>query len=71
VYALARAIGLSAVETQAITVLAAMPVGANVYLMSKAFATLGGPVASSIVLSTAVASLSTPVVIALTGGAAP
>ena len=71
VYALARAIGLSAVETQAITVLAAMPVGANVYLMSKAFGTLGGPVASSIVLSTAVASLSTPVVIALTGGAAP
>jgi len=59
------------VETQAITVLAAMPVGANVYLMSKAFGTLGGPVAASIVLSTAVASLSAPVVIALTGGPAP
>jgi predicted permease len=71
VYALARALGLSPVETQAITVLAAMPVGANVYLMSKAFGTLGGPVAASIVLSTAVASLSAPVVIALTGGSAP
>jgi predicted permease len=71
VYALARALGLPPVETQAITVLAAMPVGANVYLMSKAFGTLGGPVASSIVLSTAIASLTTPVVIALTGGATP
>ena len=71
VYALARALRLPPVETQAITVLAAMPVGANVYLMSKAFGTLGGPVAASIVLSTAAASLSTPVVIALTGGAAP
>jgi hypothetical protein len=39
--------------------------------MSKAFGTLGGPVASSIVLSTAIASLSTPAVIALTGGASP
>lgn len=71
VYGLARVIGLPPLETQAITVLAAMPVGANVYLMSKAFGTLGGPVAASIVLSTAIASLSTPVVIALTGGASP
>jgi hypothetical protein len=71
VYALARSIGLSPVETQAITVLAAMPVGANVYLMSKAFGTLGGPVAASIVLSTGLAALSAPIVIALTGGASP
>jgi malonate transporter len=71
VYALARSIGLSPVETQAVTVLAAMPVGANVYLMSKAFDTLGGPVAAAIVLSTAIAALTTPIVIALTGGASP
>ena len=71
VFALARVLDLPPVETQAITVLAAMPVGANVYLMSKAFGTLGGPVASSIVLSTAIASLSTPAVIALTGGGTP
>jgi predicted permease len=69
VFAAARALGLPPTETQAITVLAAMPVGANVYLMSKAFGTLAGPVAASIVLSTALASLTAPVVIALTGGA--
>jgi predicted permease len=67
VYAIARLIDLPPLETQAITVLAAMPVGANVYLMSKAFRTLGGPVASSIVLSTALAALTAPMVIALTG----
>lgn len=71
VYALARLLGLSTVETQAITVLAAMPVGANVYLMAKAFNALGGPTSSSIVLSTALAAVTTPVVIALTGGVVP
>jgi len=71
VYGLARLLGLPPVETQAITVLAAMPVGANVYLMSKAFGTLGGPVAAAIVLSTALAALTAPVVVALTGGAVP
>jgi predicted permease len=68
VYALARVLGLPALETQAVTVLAAMPVGANVYLMAKAFNTLGGPASSAIVLSTAVAALTAPVAIALTGG---
>jgi hypothetical protein len=68
VFALARLIGLPAVETQAIVVLASLPVGANVYLMSRAFDTLQGPVSSSLVLSTALAALTTPVLIALTGG---
>jgi hypothetical protein len=71
VYGLARAMNLPAVETQAITVLAAMPVGANVYLMSKAFGTLGGPASSSIVFSTALAAVTAPAVIALTGGVVP
>jgi predicted permease len=68
VWGAARLIGLPPLETQAITVLAAMPVGANVYLMAKAFGTLGAPVSSSIVLSTALAAVTSPVVIALTGG---
>ena len=68
VYGFARALGLPPLETQAITVLAALPVGANVYLMAKAFGSLGGPVSSSIVLSTALSALTTPVVIALTAG---
>lgn len=67
VYALASALGLPAIETQAIVVLASLPVGANVYLMSRAFDALQGPVSSSLVVSTALAALTTPIVIALTG----
>jgi predicted permease len=66
VYGFARALSLSPDETQAITVLAALPVGANVYLMARAFGALTGPVSSAIVLTTALSALTTPIVIALT-----
>jgi hypothetical protein len=65
VYALARLLALSPIETQAIVVLASLPVGANVYLMSRAFDTMQGPVSSSLVLSTALAAVTTPIVIGL------
>lgn len=65
-YLLARLIGLPPLETRVITVLAAMPVGANVYLMAEQFKVMGGPVASSLVISTLVASASVPLVLTLT-----
>jgi malonate transporter and related proteins len=71
VYLLARAIGLPPMETRVVTLMAAMPVGANVYLMSRQFDTLGGPVASSLVLSTALAAATAPVVLALTATLVP
>jgi malonate transporter len=52
VWLLARLIGLPAMETQVVVLLASLAVGANVYLMSRQFNTLEGPVASSLVLST-------------------
>lgn len=64
---LARALALPPLETQAIVLLAALPVGANVYLMSRQFDTLGGPVAASLVLSTALAAVTTPLTLALIG----
>lgn len=67
VYALARVLALPPLETQAIVLLAALPVGANVYLMAREFRVLGGPVAASLVLSTAIAAVTTPIVLALTG----
>ena len=66
VWLLARALALPPLETQAVVMLAALPVGANVYLMSRQFDTLGGPVAASLVLSTALAAVTTPLVLALT-----
>jgi malonate transporter and related proteins len=65
VFALARALSLPPLETQAIVMLASLPVGANVYLMSRQFDTLGGPVAASLVISTALAAATTPLILAL------
>jgi malonate transporter len=65
VWLLARALSLPPLETKAIVLLAALPVGANVYLMSRQFDTLGGPVAASLVLSTALAAVTTPLILVL------
>jgi predicted permease len=65
VFLLARAMALPPLETQAVVLLASLPVGANVYLMSRQFGTPGGPVATSLVLSTALAAITTPLVLAL------
>jgi len=67
VWVLARALSLPPLETKAIVLLAALPVGANVYLMSRQFDTLGGPVAASLVLSTALAAVTTPLILVLIG----
>ncbi len=68
IYAFALMLGLPAIETRRSSCSPRSPVGANVYLMSRAFDALQGPVSASLVLSTAVAALTTPVIIALTGG---
>jgi hypothetical protein len=65
VWLLARALALPTLETNAIVLLAALPVGVNVHLMSRQFDTLGGPVAASLVLSTALAAVTTPLILAL------
>jgi malonate transporter len=67
VWVIARALSLSPAETQAVVLLAALPVGANVYLMSRQFDTLSGPVASSLVVSTAVSALTVPLMLAFIG----
>ena len=64
VWIIARVLSLPTVETQAVVLLAALPVGANVYLMSRQFDTLSGPVASSLVMSTAFSALTTPLLLA-------
>jgi len=67
VYGLARLLSLPPLETATIVMLAALPVGANVYLMSRQFDVLTGAVASAIVTTTALAALTTPIVLALVG----
>jgi predicted permease len=65
VYGIARALALPLRETQAVVMMASLPVGANVYLMARQFGALEGPVASSLVLSTLLAAATTPLILAL------
>jgi predicted permease len=67
VFAIAWLIALPALETGTVVMLATLPVGANVYLMSREFRTLEAAVAASLVLSTALAAVTTPLALALLG----
>ncbi len=67
VWLLALALKVPALETQVVVLLACLPVGANVYLMSRQFKTLEGPVAASLVISTALAAITAPLVLTLLG----
>lgn len=64
VWLLGALIGLPAMELKVVVLLASMAVGANVYLMAVQFERLQGTIASSLVLSTALAALTTPVLLA-------
>ena len=64
VWSLARTLGLPALETHAVVLVASMAVGVNVYLMSLQFQTLQGTIASSIVRSNLFAAFTTPVLLA-------
>jgi malonate transporter len=65
VWGLAWLLGLPKMETQVVVLLSSMATGANVYLMSRQFKALEGPTASALVLSTLLASVTTPFVLAL------
>jgi predicted permease len=69
VYGLARALALPPAETAAVVLLAALPTGANAYLIAREFNALEGPVASALVLSTIAAAVTTPLALAALGAA--
>ena len=67
VWLIARMLGLPLLETQVVVLLASLAVGVNVYLMSRQFRTMEGPIAASLVISTALAALTTPLLLTLIG----
>jgi predicted permease len=67
VWGLAAALRLPAMETTVVVLLASMSVGANVYLMAVQFQALQAAVAGSLVLSTVLAAITTPILLALLG----
>lgn len=68
VWAIARALGLPPLETQVVVLLASTAVGVNVYLMANQFKVVEGAVAGSLVLSTLLSAVTTPLVLALAAG---
>jgi malonate transporter len=70
VWSLARLLDLPLLETQVVVLLASLAVGANVYLMSRQFDVLEGPVAAALVVSTALSAVTTPLALALATAAA-
>jgi predicted permease len=66
VWAIAVLIGLPTLETRTAVLLASLSTGINVYLMSRQFKTIEGPVASALVLTTVVASITVPLLLTLT-----
>jgi malonate transporter and related proteins len=67
VWAIAWLLGLPQLETQAVVLLAALPVGINVYLMAREFNALEAAVASSMLVSTVAAAASAPLALSLLG----
>ncbi len=65
VWALAWLLDLPPTETQAVVLMAALAVGINVYLMAREFDTMQAPVATSLVLSTALSAITVPLALAL------
>lgn len=63
VWGIAALLHLPAIETSAIVLLASMAVGANVYLMAAQYRTMQGAVAASLVLSTGLSALTTPLLL--------
>ncbi|MBU0751109.1 MAG: AEC family transporter [Gammaproteobacteria bacterium] len=68
VWLLARALGLPPLETQAVTLLASLAMGVNVYMMSQQFRTMQGPVAAGLVITTLLSAFTTPLVLTLVAG---
>lgn len=66
-WGIARMIGLPTLETQAIVLLASIATGVNVYLMARQFKTMEGVMATSLLASTLLSALSTPLCVLLSG----
>lgn len=67
VLALALLLHLPPMETRVVVLLSSLSVGVNVYLMAREFDSMQGAVAGSMVLSTALSSLTAPLALAAAG----
>ena len=67
VWGLAKLLEIPPLETQVVVLLASVSVGANVFLMSRRFRVLESTIAGSLVLSTPLAAITTPLMLSFIG----
>ena len=67
VYVLCRLLGIPTLETEVTTLMAALPVGINVYMMAADFKAEEGATSSSILLSTMLSAVTVPLLLAFFG----
>lgn len=67
VYTLARLIGLSELDTQAVTLMAALPVAINLYMMAIEFKSSEGAASNAIFISTLITAITVPLTLTLLG----
>jgi predicted permease len=71
VWALAAMLGLPPMETTVVVLLASLSIGVNVYMMAVQFGAMQSTIASSLVLSTGLAAVTTPVLLAVLHAVSP
>jgi malonate transporter len=67
VWIIARLIGLPAMETQVVVLLASIALGVNGYLMAREFNALQGPIGTALLVSTIASAVTVPLVLLVTG----
>lgn len=67
IWLLAWMMDLPPMETRVVVLLGSMAVGVNVYLMSRQLNVLTGPAATSLVMSTVLAAVTTPLILTIMG----
>lgn len=65
VYGLARLLNLPTLETYVVVLLGSMSIAINCYIMSRQFNLLQAPIASSLLISTILSSITTPLILAI------
>lgn len=64
-YILAKIIGLPTLELQVVVLLSSVSIAINCYMMARQFEVLQGPIASSLLISTALSSITTPLILSI------
>ncbi|OCG75434.1 AEC family transporter [Gilliamella sp. Occ4-3] len=64
-YIMGKLLGLPTLELQVVVLLSSVSIAINCYMMARQFEVLQGPIASSLLISTALSSITTPLILSI------